>query len=157
MLVCFVFFKYRIINPKTGFEFNCGLTVIVSPLSTVLTCCPSSKINCDYNTEASGDIYFFSLVDIYLQLATFILYCLYVLCAGDGKPPTSGPPPGEFEGGSSRPQEPSNPSGPSDIPPNKPAWYDPQHMGPWNPNQPVNYSIFILCIYTFFDGIDSSF
>uniref|UniRef100_A0A3Q3W9F6 Uncharacterized protein n=1 Tax=Mola mola TaxID=94237 RepID=A0A3Q3W9F6_MOLML len=56
--------------------------------------------------------------------------------AGDGKPPTSGPPPGEFEGGSSRPQEPSNPSGPSDIPPNKTAWYDPQHMGPWNPNQP---------------------
>uniref|UniRef100_A0A665THR8 Calcium homeostasis endoplasmic reticulum protein n=1 Tax=Echeneis naucrates TaxID=173247 RepID=A0A665THR8_ECHNA len=50
--------------------------------------------------------------------------------------PLSGPPPGEFEGASSRPQDPSNPSGPSDIPSNKPAWYDPQHMGPWNPNQP---------------------
>ncbi|TMS20674.1 hypothetical protein E3U43_007167 [Larimichthys crocea] len=56
--------------------------------------------------------------------------------AGDVKPPMSGPPPGEFDGASSRPQDPSNPSGPSDIPSNKPAWYDPQHMGPWNPNQP---------------------
>ncbi|XP_033477775.1 calcium homeostasis endoplasmic reticulum protein isoform X3 [Epinephelus lanceolatus] len=56
--------------------------------------------------------------------------------AGDVKPPISGPPPGEFDGASSRPQDPSNPSGPSDIPSNKPAWYDPQHMGPWNPNQP---------------------
>ncbi|XP_044216736.1 calcium homeostasis endoplasmic reticulum protein isoform X2 [Thunnus albacares] len=56
--------------------------------------------------------------------------------AGDVKPPMPGPPPGEFDGASSRPQDPSNPSGPSDIPSNKPAWYDPQHMGPWNPNQP---------------------
>ncbi|XP_029004143.1 calcium homeostasis endoplasmic reticulum protein isoform X2 [Betta splendens] len=56
--------------------------------------------------------------------------------AGDVKTPMSAPPPGEFEGASSRPQDPSNPSGPSDISSNKPAWYDPQHMGPWNPNQP---------------------
>uniref|UniRef100_A0A665SYZ8 Calcium homeostasis endoplasmic reticulum protein n=1 Tax=Echeneis naucrates TaxID=173247 RepID=A0A665SYZ8_ECHNA len=56
--------------------------------------------------------------------------------SGDVKPAMPGPPPGEFEGASSRPQDPSNPSGPSDIPSNKPAWYDPQHMGPWNPNQP---------------------
>ncbi|XP_078115620.1 calcium homeostasis endoplasmic reticulum protein isoform X4 [Sander vitreus] len=56
--------------------------------------------------------------------------------AGDVKPPMSGPPPGEFDGPSSRPQDPSNPSGPSDIPSNKPGWYDPQHIGPWNPNQP---------------------
>uniref|UniRef100_A0A671UX52 Calcium homeostasis endoplasmic reticulum protein n=1 Tax=Sparus aurata TaxID=8175 RepID=A0A671UX52_SPAAU len=55
--------------------------------------------------------------------------------AGDLKPPMSGPP-GEFEGASSRPQDSSNPSGPSDIPSSKPAWYDPQHMGPWTPNQP---------------------
>uniref|UniRef100_A0AAX7T655 Calcium homeostasis endoplasmic reticulum protein n=1 Tax=Astatotilapia calliptera TaxID=8154 RepID=A0AAX7T655_ASTCA len=56
--------------------------------------------------------------------------------AGDVKLPISGPPPGEFDGSSSRPPDPSNPSGPSDIPPTKPAWYDPQHMSPWNPNQP---------------------
>uniref|UniRef100_A0A7N6B397 Calcium homeostasis endoplasmic reticulum protein n=1 Tax=Anabas testudineus TaxID=64144 RepID=A0A7N6B397_ANATE len=56
--------------------------------------------------------------------------------AGDVKPPMTGPPPGEFEGSSSRPQDPSNPSGPTDISSNKPAWYDPQHMGPWNPSQP---------------------
>ncbi|XP_058494826.1 calcium homeostasis endoplasmic reticulum protein isoform X1 [Solea solea] len=56
--------------------------------------------------------------------------------AGDVKPAMSGPPSGEFDGASSRPQEPGNTSGPSDIPPNKPAWYDPQHMGQWNPNQP---------------------
>uniref|UniRef100_A0A8C4DJV9 Calcium homeostasis endoplasmic reticulum protein n=1 Tax=Dicentrarchus labrax TaxID=13489 RepID=A0A8C4DJV9_DICLA len=56
--------------------------------------------------------------------------------AGDVKPPMSGPPPGEFDAASSRPQDPSNPSGPSDISSNKPAWYDPQHIGPWNPNQP---------------------
>ncbi|XP_059197010.1 calcium homeostasis endoplasmic reticulum protein isoform X1 [Centropristis striata] len=56
--------------------------------------------------------------------------------AGDVEPPMSGPTPGEFDGASSRPQDPSNPGGPSDIPTNKPAWYDPQHMGPWNPNQP---------------------
>uniref|UniRef100_A0A4W6BXM8 Calcium homeostasis endoplasmic reticulum protein n=1 Tax=Lates calcarifer TaxID=8187 RepID=A0A4W6BXM8_LATCA len=55
---------------------------------------------------------------------------------GDAKPAMSGPPPGDFDGTPSRPQDPSNPSGPSDIPSNKPAWYDPQHMGPWNPNQP---------------------
>uniref|UniRef100_A0A3P8QJR3 Calcium homeostasis endoplasmic reticulum protein n=1 Tax=Astatotilapia calliptera TaxID=8154 RepID=A0A3P8QJR3_ASTCA len=54
----------------------------------------------------------------------------------DVKLPISGPPPGEFDGSSSRPPDPSNPSGPSDIPPTKPAWYDPQHMSPWNPNQP---------------------
>uniref|UniRef100_A0A669DT88 Calcium homeostasis endoplasmic reticulum protein n=1 Tax=Oreochromis niloticus TaxID=8128 RepID=A0A669DT88_ORENI len=54
----------------------------------------------------------------------------------DVKLPMSGPPPGEFDGSSSRPPDPSNPSGPSDIPPTKPAWYDPQHMSPWNPNQP---------------------
>eukprot|EP00064_Thunnus_orientalis_P014462 superscaffoldBa00002509_g14507 len=41
--------------------------------------------------------------------------------AGDVKPPMPGPPPGEFDGPSSRPQDPSNPSGPSDIPSNKPA------------------------------------
>uniref|UniRef100_A0A8C9WXI7 Calcium homeostasis endoplasmic reticulum protein n=1 Tax=Sander lucioperca TaxID=283035 RepID=A0A8C9WXI7_SANLU len=62
--------------------------------------------------------------------------CVCVLCAGDVKPPMSGPPPGEFDGASSRPQDPSNPSGPSDIPSSKPGWYDPQHIGPWNPNQP---------------------
>nr|XP_020512750.1 LOW QUALITY PROTEIN: calcium homeostasis endoplasmic reticulum protein [Labrus bergylta] len=56
--------------------------------------------------------------------------------AGDVKPPISGPPPGEFDGASSRPQEPSNSSGPSDNPSNKSGWFDPQHMGPWNPNQP---------------------
>uniref|UniRef100_A0A3Q3N9K5 Calcium homeostasis endoplasmic reticulum protein n=1 Tax=Mastacembelus armatus TaxID=205130 RepID=A0A3Q3N9K5_9TELE len=55
---------------------------------------------------------------------------------GDVKPPMSGPPSGEFDGASSRTQEPSNPSGPSDISSSKPAWYDPQHMGPWNPTQP---------------------
>lgn len=49
----------------------------------------------------------------------------------------SGLPPGDFDGASSRPQDTTNPSGPSDIPSNKPGWYDPQHMGPWNPNQPV--------------------
>uniref|UniRef100_A0AAQ5XBX7 Calcium homeostasis endoplasmic reticulum protein n=1 Tax=Amphiprion ocellaris TaxID=80972 RepID=A0AAQ5XBX7_AMPOC len=54
----------------------------------------------------------------------------------DVKPPMSGPPPGEFDGASARPQDPSNPSGAPDIPSNKPGWYDPQHMGPWNPNQP---------------------
>lgn len=64
-----------------------------------------------------------------------VLGCVW--CAGDVKPPMTGPPPGEFEGASSRPQDPSNPSGPSDISSNKPAWFDPQHMGPWNPSQPV--------------------
>uniref|UniRef100_A0A665SYY4 Calcium homeostasis endoplasmic reticulum protein n=1 Tax=Echeneis naucrates TaxID=173247 RepID=A0A665SYY4_ECHNA len=64
------------------------------------------------------------------------LLCVFVWYVGDVKPAMPGPPPGEFEGASSRPQDPSNPSGPSDIPSNKPAWYDPQHMGPWNPNQP---------------------
>ncbi|XP_075997724.1 calcium homeostasis endoplasmic reticulum protein [Genypterus blacodes] len=54
----------------------------------------------------------------------------------DVKAPMSGPPPGEFDGASSRQQDPSNPSGPSDIPPTKPTWYNPQHIGPWNPNQP---------------------
>uniref|UniRef100_A0A668AGX3 Calcium homeostasis endoplasmic reticulum protein n=1 Tax=Myripristis murdjan TaxID=586833 RepID=A0A668AGX3_9TELE len=54
----------------------------------------------------------------------------------DVKGSMSGPAPGEFDGASSRQQDPSNPSGPPDIPSSKPAWYDPQHMGPWNPNQP---------------------
>ncbi|XP_031696415.1 calcium homeostasis endoplasmic reticulum protein, partial [Anarrhichthys ocellatus] len=56
--------------------------------------------------------------------------------AGDVKPTMSVLPPGEFDGAPSRPQDPSNPSGPSDITSNKPAWYDTQHVGPWNPNQP---------------------
>ncbi|TNN61733.1 Calcium homeostasis endoplasmic reticulum protein [Liparis tanakae] len=56
--------------------------------------------------------------------------------AGDVKPTMSVLLPGEFDGASSRPQDPSNPSGPSDITSNKPAWYDTQHLGPWNPNQP---------------------
>uniref|UniRef100_A0A8C3G7L9 Calcium homeostasis endoplasmic reticulum protein n=1 Tax=Cyclopterus lumpus TaxID=8103 RepID=A0A8C3G7L9_CYCLU len=57
--------------------------------------------------------------------------------AGDVKPTMSVLLPGEFDGSSSRPQDPSNPSGPSDITSNKPAWYDTQqHLGPWNPNQP---------------------
>ncbi|KAM3876209.1 calcium homeostasis endoplasmic reticulum protein [Diretmus argenteus] len=56
--------------------------------------------------------------------------------AGDMKGSMPGPPPGEFEGASSRQQDPSNPSGPPDIPSTKPAWYDSQPMGPWNPNQP---------------------
>uniref|UniRef100_A0A8C3ABY2 Calcium homeostasis endoplasmic reticulum protein n=1 Tax=Cyclopterus lumpus TaxID=8103 RepID=A0A8C3ABY2_CYCLU len=56
---------------------------------------------------------------------------------GDVKPTMSVLLPGEFDGSSSRPQDPSNPSGPSDITSNKPAWYDTQqHLGPWNPNQP---------------------
>ncbi|XP_008333331.1 calcium homeostasis endoplasmic reticulum protein isoform X1 [Cynoglossus semilaevis] len=55
--------------------------------------------------------------------------------AGDVKPPMAGPP-GEFDGAPSRSQDPNNPSGSSDIPSSKPAWYDPQHMGPWTPNQP---------------------
>lgn len=59
------------------------------------------------------------------------------------KPSMSGPPQAEFDGASSRPQDPSSTSGPSDIPSNKPAWYDPQHMGPWNPNQPVK--AYVLC------------
>lgn len=60
-----------------------------------------------------------------------------VLSTGDIKPPMSGPPPGDFDGSLSRPQDPGNSSGPSDIPPNKSAWYDHQQVGPWNPNQPV--------------------
>lgn len=60
-----------------------------------------------------------------------------VAVAGDIKPSMSGPPPGDFDGAPSRPQDSSNASGPSDLPSNKPAWYDSQHMGPWNPNQPV--------------------
>ncbi|CAN9500862.1 unnamed protein product [Ophioblennius macclurei] len=44
--------------------------------------------------------------------------------ASDVKPPLS-----EFEG-------PKDTGVPSDMPPNKPAWFDPQHMGPWNPSQP---------------------
>lgn len=58
----------------------------------------------------------------------------------------SAPPPGEFEGAPSRPQDPSNPSGPSEMSSNKPAWYDPQHMGPWNPNQPVNLRVCTHCV-----------
>ncbi|XP_037837035.1 calcium homeostasis endoplasmic reticulum protein isoform X2 [Kryptolebias marmoratus] len=56
--------------------------------------------------------------------------------AGDVKPPMSGPPPGDFDGSAARPQDSKNSSGQSDIPTNKPAWFDPQHVGPWNPNQP---------------------
>lgn len=62
---------------------------------------------------------------------------MLVLVTGDIKPPMTGPPPGEFDGSLSRPQDPSNPSGPSDIPPSKPAWFEHQPVGPWNPNQPV--------------------
>uniref|UniRef100_H3C7T8 Calcium homeostasis endoplasmic reticulum protein n=1 Tax=Tetraodon nigroviridis TaxID=99883 RepID=H3C7T8_TETNG len=56
---------------------------------------------------------------------------------GDMKPPMAGPPPGDFDGGLPRPQDPSNPSGPSDIPPGKPAWFDHQQgaAGP-QPQQP---------------------
>uniref|UniRef100_A0AAQ4RYX7 Calcium homeostasis endoplasmic reticulum protein n=1 Tax=Gasterosteus aculeatus aculeatus TaxID=481459 RepID=A0AAQ4RYX7_GASAC len=53
--------------------------------------------------------------------------------AGGVKPPMAVLPPGEFDGASSRPQD---TSGPSDITNNKPGWYDTQHLGPWNPNQP---------------------
>jgi len=67
-----------------------------------------------------------------------------ILCAGDVKPPMSGPPPGDFDGAASRPQDSNNSSGPSDIPSNKPGWYDPQHVGPWNPNQPVKTCV-CLC------------
>lgn len=63
---------------------------------------------------------------------------LLVLSTGDMKPPMPGPPPGDFDGSLPRPQDPNNPSGPSDIPPSKPAWFDHQQVGPWNPNQPVN-------------------
>ncbi|XP_037554063.1 calcium homeostasis endoplasmic reticulum protein isoform X2 [Nematolebias whitei] len=56
--------------------------------------------------------------------------------AGEGKPPVTGPTSGDFDGSAARPQDPKNPSGPSEIPTNKPAWFEPQHVGPWNPNQP---------------------
>lgn len=84
---------------------------------------------------------------MYSMFCAVMSQCL--LCAGDLKPPMSGPP-GEFEGASSRPQDSSNPSGPSDIPSSKPAWYDPQHMGPWTPNQPVktHVSLAVLCTNT---------
>lgn len=59
-----------------------------------------------------------------------------VVVAGGVKPPMAVLPPGEFDGASSRPQD---TSGPSDITNNKPGWYDTKHLGPWNPNQPVNY------------------
>lgn len=74
------------------------------------------------------------------------IMCQCLLCTGDLKPPISGPPPGEFEGASSRPQDSSNPSGPSDIPSSKPAWYDPQHIGPWTPNQPVKTHVCLACL-----------
>lgn len=60
-----------------------------------------------------------------------------VVVVGDIKASLSGPPPGDFEGAPSRAQDAGNASGPSDLPSGKPAWYDSQHMGPWNPNQPV--------------------
>lgn len=72
-----------------------------------------------------------------------------VLPAGDMKPPMPGPPPGDFDGGLPRPQDPGNPSGPSEIPPGKPAWFDHQQVGPWNPNQPVkSFSPLLLCACT---------
>uniref|UniRef100_A0A8C5C5L4 Calcium homeostasis endoplasmic reticulum protein n=1 Tax=Gadus morhua TaxID=8049 RepID=A0A8C5C5L4_GADMO len=42
-------------------------------------------------------------------------------------PPPTGP---------SRPSDPGNPSGPTDISSSKPGWFDPQHLGQWNPKQP---------------------
>lgn len=63
-------------------------------------------------------------------------YFIIFFFTAEVKPPMSGPPPGDFDEAPSRPQDPSNSGGPSDLPP-KPAWYDPQHMGPWNPSQPV--------------------
>ncbi|XP_077573147.1 calcium homeostasis endoplasmic reticulum protein isoform X3 [Stigmatopora nigra] len=58
---------------------------------------------------------------------------------GEGKATSSGGPPGDFDDAPSRSQDTSgssgNSGGASDLPP-KPAWYDSQRMGPWNPNQP---------------------
>ncbi|XP_054880117.1 calcium homeostasis endoplasmic reticulum protein [Poeciliopsis prolifica] len=61
--------------------------------------------------------------------------------AGDVKPPVIGPPPGEFDGAPPRSQDAKNSSGPSDMPPNKPTWFEPQHVGPWNPNQPPPFDM----------------
>uniref|UniRef100_A0A3Q2GAL8 Calcium homeostasis endoplasmic reticulum protein n=1 Tax=Cyprinodon variegatus TaxID=28743 RepID=A0A3Q2GAL8_CYPVA len=55
--------------------------------------------------------------------------------AGEVKPPVIGPPSADFEV-APRSQDSKNASGPSDIPANKPAWFESQHVGPWNPNQP---------------------
>lgn len=54
----------------------------------------------------------------------------------DIKPVMPNPSPREFDTAPPRTQEPPISSGPADLSLNKPAWYDPQHMGPWNPNQP---------------------
>ncbi|XP_047231691.1 calcium homeostasis endoplasmic reticulum protein isoform X2 [Girardinichthys multiradiatus] len=61
--------------------------------------------------------------------------------AGDVKPPVIGPPSVDFDGAAPRSQDPKNSSGPSDIPTNKPAWFEPQHVGPWNPNQPPPFDL----------------
>ncbi|XP_077462548.1 calcium homeostasis endoplasmic reticulum protein isoform X1 [Stigmatopora argus] len=57
---------------------------------------------------------------------------------GEAKTPASSGPPGDFDEAPSRGQDSGssgNSGGASELPP-KPAWYDSQRMGPWNPNQP---------------------
>uniref|UniRef100_A0AAY4DDH8 Calcium homeostasis endoplasmic reticulum protein n=1 Tax=Denticeps clupeoides TaxID=299321 RepID=A0AAY4DDH8_9TELE len=60
----------------------------------------------------------------------------------EAKPPMTGPPPGDYDGGPARPSDSlapsSNPSGSTDLPPPKPNWFEPpQHNMPaWNPQQP---------------------
>lgn len=111
-----------------------------------------SAVNLVFKKKVNITILYIS--HIYCMFVSISVKCLFsflccnVLCAGESKPPMVGPPSGEFDGASSRPQDPSNPSAPSDIPPNKPAWYDPQHMGPWNPNQPVKtyFFCFFCCV-----------
>lgn len=68
-----------------------------------------------------------------------------VFVVGDIKASLAGPPPVEFEGAPPRPQDASSNSGPSDLPSGKSAWYDSQHIGPWNPNQPVRVRLVLVC------------
>uniref|UniRef100_A0A3Q2T352 Calcium homeostasis endoplasmic reticulum protein n=1 Tax=Fundulus heteroclitus TaxID=8078 RepID=A0A3Q2T352_FUNHE len=61
--------------------------------------------------------------------------------SGDVKPPVIGPPSVDFDGSAPRSLDSKNSSGPPDIPTNKPGWFEPQHVGPWNPNQPPPFDL----------------